>query len=62
MVGPDYTAPSCLKATIWDPPPPPKEVKLHPDIIENLSGLNQIGPQILTQVWQVIFVKDHLLS
>ena len=61
MVGPDYSNQSCPTAIIWDPQPP-KEVKLHPNVIENLSGLNQILPQILTQVWQVIFVKDHLLS
>ena len=61
MVGPDYTAPSCPTAIIWDPQPP-KEVKLHPNAIENLSGQNQIWPQILTKVWQVFFVKDHLLG
>ena len=36
--------------------------KLHPNAIENLSGQNQIWPQILTKVWQVFFVKDHLLG
>ena len=30
--------------------------------MENLSGQNQIGSQILTKVWQVFFVKDHLLG
>ena len=66
MVGPNYKARSTLSYSYYigppSPPPPPKEAKLHPNVIENLSGLNQIWPQILTQVQQLIFVKNHLLS